>query len=565
MASANVERVREISEPGVVSARAYRDHLFVSAVTGLSVYDIRDPRDPRRVGRLDLPVAQNEDVDIGGDILLMSDEPAAGAGFLHVIDISDPANPRRLSSYSTWALGLIEDLLGQDDNRPSRGGIGHTVTCIQECRWAYLAGSDAGIEIVDLRDPRRPRFGGRLKTPETAFGVGTHDVQVDGHGLAWIAGGGGTAAYDVTNPARPRRVYRTDRSARGPSLDGTSFDLRFGSGNRPNDLLHHNSLRLPNSSLANPPEVSDPAAPSDVVAITEEDLNRPRCKGAGTFQTWRIGAGGFLRQLDSWRVEQVPGSRVACSAHYFDERDGLVAQGWFEAGLRFLDVSNPQDVKQVGWWVPERSMFWGGVYAPTDPTGQTVYALDHRRGIDVLSIDRGQLREARRPATTTRRASNTIVYIDDITDTIRPGERVGFLIAAESTAPPPRGARIEVTMASQVNQVIVPKGSRLDRETRVLSFPLSSRRRVTRGRFGVRITRAARPGPAIFEARLVGVPDDAMLLDNRFVDRDRIVRRRRGRGAARASAASARFSLAAGPFPQRRTPGMLCQLRTDCR
>ena len=60
----------------------------------------------------------------------------------------------------------------------------------------------------------------------------------------------------------------------------------------------------------------------------------------------------MLRNLDSFVIEVDPSRTTLCSAHYFDERGGLVAQGWYEGGTRFLDVTNPADIKQVGYWIP---------------------------------------------------------------------------------------------------------------------------------------------------------------------------------------------------------------------
>ena len=93
---------------------------------------------------------------------------------------------------------------------PQEPGIGHTASCIQECRFAYLAGTARGIQIVDLRDPANPKKAGQFVPAIT--GLATHDVQVDRKGLAWIAGADGTAAYDVSNPLQPRMVMRTDES-----------------------------------------------------------------------------------------------------------------------------------------------------------------------------------------------------------------------------------------------------------------------------------------------------------------------------------------------------------------
>ncbi len=86
-----------------------------------------------------------------------------------------------------------------------------------------------------------------------------------------------------------------------------------------------------------------------------------------------------------------------CSAHYFDERDGLVAIGWYEEGTRFLDVRDPAGIRQVGYWVPTKGETWATYFPPTDRTGEIVYSLDFARGIDVLRIDRGDRRVRRAP------------------------------------------------------------------------------------------------------------------------------------------------------------------------
>jgi hypothetical protein len=86
-----------------------------------------------------------------------------------------------------------------------------------------------------------------------------------------------------------------------------------------------------------------------------------------------------------------------CSAHYFDERNGLVAIGWYEEGTRFLDVRDPAGIRQVGYWVPTKGETWSAYFPPTDRSGEIVYALDFARGIDVLRVDRGDRRVRRAP------------------------------------------------------------------------------------------------------------------------------------------------------------------------
>ncbi len=389
--SGNVAYVTTLDEPNTVSARFQQRGdttlMFLSTLRGLSIYDVTDPDAPEKLGSLDDPHFENEDVDVQGDYALISNDPSEGAGRLDVIDVSDPAQPEIVGTVSTGTLDLYQgpifDALGLIDLPADvRGGTGHTASFVPGTDYVYLAGTAAGIDIVDLSDPTEPEIVGNFPAEEATGDVASHDVQYDQAGLAWIAGYGGTAAYDVSDPLHPVLVHDTDAAG-----ESTYADDPTGDGSGLNDYIHHNSMRIRNGSLAEPPAGADPAADSDVVLITEEDYNRPTCAGAGSFETWRIGDDDKLRNVGRFDVE-TGGSQALCSAHYFDERGGLVAQGFYEQGTRFLDVSDPADIRQVGFWIPQENMTWGALYVPSDPTGEIVYALDHLRGIDVLRIDR---------------------------------------------------------------------------------------------------------------------------------------------------------------------------------
>jgi hypothetical protein len=503
-ASRGVRLASSIPERGVVSARAIGNHLFVSSLSGVTVLDISNPRAPARVGRLDLPNAQNEDVDAGSGLLLVSDDPFGGRGILHVIDIRDPANPRLLSTYSTWARGLMDFF-----EPPRRGGIGHTASCIQRCRYAWLAGSAAGIDIVDLRDPSRPRLLRRFAAREAAGDFGTHDVQVDSRGLAWVTGGRGTAAYDTSNARRPRLVFRTDRrGARGPL----------------NNFIHHNALRLRRN----------------VVAITEEDFG-DRCRRAGSLQTWKIVRGRRrMRPLDSFSVERDAAARVMCSAHYFDARRGLIAQGFYEQGVRLVDARRPGRLRQVGYYISRPGLVWGAMFAPTDPTGSTVYALDHSRGIDVLAIDRSRLRPVRR-----RGARRSVtpkpgfgMVIGDGYDAVRPGQRLRIGLAVVGSG---RGVDVVATLPPELVDVQVPAGVAYDPVTRTLRYRLARVREVATRFVRARVSPTAAPETPLEVIGYANGPEDPLPLDDRGVDRGVIARR------AKSSDSFAAAARAGGP------------------
>lgn len=529
--SSNVSLLATIPIGKPVGAR-FRDGLmYVTGTDGLTIYDVSKPELPVPKGALPLPHFENEDVDMGGNILLISNDPSEGVGVLYVIDITDPSVPKLLSATPNDFIETgIPPIFGLPEPQPA--GIGHTISCVKpDCSYAYTAGTAQGIDIIDLTDPVHPKKVKRFKPDITD--LASHDVQVDANGLAWIVGAGGTAAYDVTDPVNPVQVARTDESIKNSGQLGVPtistqpvFDFKVGGeGETPIDLIHHNSLRLgelaPDPVVPTPPvagetpagpgpeQGSGPSAQGTVIApgssptspaavkqaaakrkakarkkakkklvcktarqkrtracknaakkkskqkkpkarkstaraaatasrsagfqlkpfaqqtgktypaggdsplfgITEEDYNRPTCKGAGSFQTWgataaKTSAGSQeLVLLDLYTTELaalVNGRGWApvtglCSAHYFDYRDGIVAQGWYEEGARFLDVRDPTDVRQVGYWVPTKGETWSVVYPPTDKTGSIVYALDFARGIDVLKLDRSDLKPRTAP------------------------------------------------------------------------------------------------------------------------------------------------------------------------
>ncbi|MEA2126481.1 MAG: hypothetical protein QOI80_3263 [Solirubrobacteraceae bacterium] len=466
--SDNVTLVTKLPEAvGAASARFSADGntMYVSTWKGLHVYDITQPADPQRLGFLPLPHFENEDVDAGDGVVIITNDPSEGVGLVYVIDVSDPHLPTVRSVIQNG------DIVGSS----SQSNTGHIANCIQGCKYLWTTGTEEGVVIYDLADLDNPKFVKKLEMPRGFDSSGelkenpgfTHDVFVDKSGIAWVTGQDGTFGYSTTDPTDPKLVYRSDEAVfnsgnDGPSSPETAQDY-------PLDFLHHNSIRtgiqlaptggptptLPEPSLGAPPKRPSRAALKralkrcgkrrtcraaaarryearraryrhllaayrakqqraqrttlgglgDVMAITEEDYTRPTCQGQGSLETWQITPGQFnsdgstkLKLLDTWTTEldglqtgvgRSPAT-VMCSAHWFDEDRGLLAQGWYDQGVRFLDVSDPTNIRQVGYWVTT-GMFWAAYYAPSDPSRQTVYGLDVTGGIDVLHIDRSTM------------------------------------------------------------------------------------------------------------------------------------------------------------------------------
>lgn len=418
--SDNVELLTTIPDVGAISTAFSSDtpHMYVNTLNGITIYDISNPAMPKEVGRLVMPHFENEGMTLGErdgvkfllvgyDLYSARTDDAsksnAGGYEFSVVDVTDPTKPRLRGS------------------TPSKTSV-HTISCVAEgCPVAYTSGAyEKTFEIFDLADLDNPKLVKEVKTPIAGSGGSAHQWTYDDAGYLWAAGWGGTAAFDVTDPLNPFAVSSTD-------ANGTKAPY--------NDFIQHNTYR-PNATAFT--QEIDPATgaalPSgtpetasiengNVLLITEEDYDNPDCQGAagrdapeGGFSTWYVPSmdaaeyaarnpkyvpnKGTITPLDTWNTELVTGGvptpvGALCSAHYFTyHQDGFIAQAWYQQGIRFLDLRNPRDIKQVGYFFVGAMEAWNAYYVPArDAEGKVtgeatniVYTNDAARGIDVLRV-----------------------------------------------------------------------------------------------------------------------------------------------------------------------------------
>jgi hypothetical protein len=405
--SDNVTELGTLPEAvGAIGARFSPDGdtMYVTSATGLGIYDVSQPEAPQRLSRLVLPHFENEDVDLGHiggrDYVIITNDPSfTGVGVIYVIDVTDPPAPSLASATPVEVPGLngVAHTPGSSN--------GHIANCVAGCRYLWTTGSSEGLTVFDLADPTKPQYVGVFTVPGGGF---THDVHIDASGIAWVTGEDGTFGYDTTtiaNPLAPTLLYRSDPAVTNTGNSGPSTDPR-SANDSPLDFLHHNSMRTDITVADDGTVSSSPGGMGNVLAVTEEDYLRPGCEGQGSLQTWRItgqhNPDGTIKLelLDLWTTEVnelmdgtgrsnplgLP-TTVNCSAHWFDVSGSVIAQGWYDQGVRFLDISDPRAIKQIGYYV-NQGEFWAAYFAPSDPSHQVVYALDVAGGIDVLKLDR---------------------------------------------------------------------------------------------------------------------------------------------------------------------------------
>ena len=131
---------------------------------------------------------------------------AIGGGTLYALDVSEPANPRRLGN-----------LDGMDNNRQIAVSDG----------FAYVVSRETGMRIVDVSDPKNMRLRSLYDSVEFATGI-----DVVGKTVFLSERIYGVEAVDVSDPDRPRHLAmrKTDESQSNRYRDGYLYSGEWGSG-----------------------------------------------------------------------------------------------------------------------------------------------------------------------------------------------------------------------------------------------------------------------------------------------------------------------------------------------
>lgn len=420
VASPNVKLVD--SKPGTAAISGVfsrsAPYFYVSGLESLTVFDVSDPRHPKVTGKLANAIFENEAMTLGerveggkirrfvllgNDLVQASVGPKGiqrgriGGGELIIVDVTNPAAPEIVGRTPSTGPGAASTST-------------HTVACVTaSCSVAYSAGDSGTFSIFDLTDLTKPRQVDERPSPAAGenpvIGSSGHHWAIDGAAVAWHTGSGGTAAFDVSRPLDPQPLNGTD-------ANGTKSPY--------NDFIHHNSQR-PNARAFAPGKPLG-VQHGNVVLVTEEDYfnegDELVCDRAGTFQTWSLDAldgpayragnpksepnKGSMHVLDTINPPAESGGGLStpagafCSAHWFDyHQSGVVAQGFYQQGLRLINVRDPRNLRQEGYFTGGATEVWDAYWAPErDASGAVVpgrktnviYTVDAVRGVDVFEV-----------------------------------------------------------------------------------------------------------------------------------------------------------------------------------
>jgi hypothetical protein len=344
---------------------AYIGHM--RSPDGTSIVDVRDPKNPRQLAKLDMPpgthshkVRVHDGVMLVNHELNRADDSPILADFapgLGVYDVTDPARPRELARWETVGTGV---------HRFDFDG-----------RYAYLSATLAGyvgniVMIMDLKEATRPTEVGRWWLP------GQHSA--GGETATWP-----NTAHRCHHPLRlGDRLYTSYWQAGFVILDIADLTKPklVGSPNRtsPSTCPTHTALPLPF-------EING----RRYLVVADEDVERAEDAPAAFMSMVDITDEARLVRVGSFQVEGIEGNgkqKIMTGCHQPCERitGTEIPFAWFAQGLRIVDVKDPYSPREVAHFMPDVPPGSDSVSSndlAADDRG-LIYLIDRLRGLTIV-------------------------------------------------------------------------------------------------------------------------------------------------------------------------------------
>jgi hypothetical protein len=309
-------------------------YAYVSTGDELTVLDLQDPSNPRRVGRLLLPHGVGHIAAADHCLYL------AGRDGLRIVDVADPARPVLVGDYPEPYVDRV----------------------VVSGRYAYLSG--ASLRILDVTEPLSPVEAGRfgLSGPEGPTGsvaavAGGYAYTVYTRPRSEKSPAGGLRIVDVSNPAQPVEVGHLllEQPIIDLAVAGSHAYLLSGAHGYPGSGWDWGRLRVV--------DLSDPQSPREVALEHAAEWHGQRLAAAGRYlYLVRPAPDGQTAALTVLDVAD-PGRPVAVAGHeglqppitaaaLAGERLYLATGG----GLAIVDVARPTAPVGLGMYRRETGL-----------------------------------------------------------------------------------------------------------------------------------------------------------------------------------------------------------------
>lgn len=366
----NTRLISHIDCPGGGQVWFDNDILYVSHMRppdGTSIYDVADPKNPKLLATLKVPMGwHSHKVRVQDGLMLVNYEkfrdgaPEFGGG-LGVFDITKPEAPRLISKWQSGGEG---------------GGV-HRYDF--DGRYAYISPTAEGfvgniVKILDLKNPMRPEEVGSWWIPGQNVGAGEeylwddyvkprchHPLRV-GDRLYVSYWHHGMFILDISDMSKPKLVSAMNSGPANPHPTHTALPI-------PGLLKGRKIMVVADEDVAK--LRPSPPAFAWIYDITDERQPLP----IATFQAPGVDPDG---------APQEPMS----GCHQPSERffGTVLPFAWFAKGLRLVDISDPFSPKEVGFYEPDVPTG----YARASSNDVTVdnrgllYLLDRQQGVDII-------------------------------------------------------------------------------------------------------------------------------------------------------------------------------------
>lgn len=299
---------------------------------------------PKEVAFLECPGSQNDVAVVKPGLLALAYHSGTcgatpGAG-VRLIDVRNPKKPR--------FLGSVE-----------LPGGSHTITMYPGTSIIYsspggLANGGANEQIIDASDPMNPKVEAVFK-PNPA---GCHDITFaraadNDRVLGFCAGGGEVTIWDVTKPYEPFVIAH-------------GFTPSFF------------------------PHAAVPTPDGKYLVMTDENFAAHDCVSGTTGAMWvfDITTPETPVLAGHWgpRRGKTPVGTIAnewCTAHNlnFVGKTNQAVVSWYTGGTSVVDFSNPLQPKEVAYFTPDDADVWSSYFHEG-----LIYINDLARGIDVIKV-----------------------------------------------------------------------------------------------------------------------------------------------------------------------------------
>ncbi len=366
---------------------------------GTSIVEISDPANPKLVWHIPNEEAHvnSRSVSVvydygfnsnpaGHDYLIRSWDTGKKFKF-QIFDItSRDTDPSKIS--------LVSEITGTPPNNCGPGCGGTFINRAHKGWWSQQSGlfySSSGepgyrgltvIHIWDLKDPKNPKFIGRAASPSQKEGLPGYQGEYAHHPIVdelnhrlyiGFRGSGLAGGWDISDVTKPKMLWLIDTNppGRGPHtvspITYTDVPNFKGPDGLPRTYAFITDEAAGTADMK--PCTSGIRSKAYMVDITKE--TQPF-----NVSTWQVPVGNFCDKGGRFGPHQ-HAETVNGNINRFEDKLAWVA--YFNAGVRVVDLSDPYNLKEVGYYVPKTNSLSHPI-AKGQPTAIQIndVDIDHR-------------------------------------------------------------------------------------------------------------------------------------------------------------------------------------------